>query len=96
MHKLHKLRTGWAQENSNAVNIVLFPVLLTSGKLSGKKSDLYSKLPWLDKTFWLLMSLVFLCLKQAFVNPEDTASFGKGESAKKYLRTDPDVERVRR
>ncbi|KAM4782382.1 microsomal glutathione S-transferase 1 [Cyanocitta cristata] len=32
----------------------------------------------------------------AFVNPEDTASFGKGESAKKYLRTDPDVERVRR
>lgn len=45
MHKLHKLRTGWAQENSNAVNIVLFPVLSTSGKLSGKKSDLYRKLP---------------------------------------------------
>ncbi|NXP76793.1 MGST1 transferase, partial [Ramphastos sulfuratus] len=34
--------------------------------------------------------------KQAFANPEDTASFGKGESAKKYLRTDQDVERVRR
>ncbi|XP_074024552.1 microsomal glutathione S-transferase 1 isoform X1 [Numenius arquata] len=32
----------------------------------------------------------------AFVNPEDVASFGKGETAKKYLRTDPDVERVRR
>ncbi|NXW43921.1 MGST1 transferase, partial [Nyctiprogne leucopyga] len=34
--------------------------------------------------------------KQAFANPEDTVSFGKGESAKKYLRTDADVERVRR
>ncbi|XP_007442235.1 microsomal glutathione S-transferase 1, partial [Python bivittatus] len=32
----------------------------------------------------------------AFANPEDTASMGKGENAKKYLRTDPDVERVRR
>uniref|UniRef100_A0A6B2F8T7 Microsomal glutathione S-transferase 1 n=1 Tax=Bothriechis nubestris TaxID=1766655 RepID=A0A6B2F8T7_9SAUR len=34
--------------------------------------------------------------KKAFANPEDTASFGKGENAKKFLRTDPDVERVRR
>ncbi|NWV92698.1 MGST1 transferase, partial [Machaerirhynchus nigripectus] len=47
----------------------------------------------------MLMSLVtayFRITRKAFVNPEDTASFGKGESAKKYLRTDPDVERVRR
>ncbi|KFP34238.1 Microsomal glutathione S-transferase 1, partial [Colius striatus] len=47
----------------------------------------------------MLMSLVtayFRITKKAFVNPEDTASFGKGENAKKYLRTDPDVERVRR
>lgn len=42
------------------------------------------------------MSLVCLCLEQAFVNPEDTASFGKGEAAKKFLRTDADVERARR
>uniref|UniRef100_A0A493T8L8 Microsomal glutathione S-transferase 1 n=1 Tax=Anas platyrhynchos platyrhynchos TaxID=8840 RepID=A0A493T8L8_ANAPP len=47
----------------------------------------------------MLMSLItayFRITRKAFVNPEDTASFGKGESAKKYLRTDADVERVRR
>ncbi|XP_060550431.1 microsomal glutathione S-transferase 1 isoform X2 [Pantherophis guttatus] len=47
----------------------------------------------------MLMSTItafFRMKKKAFVNPEDTASFGKGENAKKYLRTDPDVERVRR
>ncbi|XP_051486052.1 microsomal glutathione S-transferase 1 isoform X1 [Apus apus] len=47
----------------------------------------------------MLMSLVtayFRITRKAFVNPEDVASFGKGETAKKYLRTDQDVERVRR
>uniref|UniRef100_A0A8B9D4R0 Microsomal glutathione S-transferase 1 n=1 Tax=Anser cygnoides TaxID=8845 RepID=A0A8B9D4R0_ANSCY len=47
----------------------------------------------------MLMSLItayFRITRKAFVNPEDTASYGKGESAKKYLRTDADVERVRR
>ncbi|NXS51592.1 MGST1 transferase, partial [Brachypteracias leptosomus] len=47
----------------------------------------------------MLMSLVtayFRITRKAFANPEDTASFGKAENAKKYLRTDPDVERVRR
>ncbi|KFP42950.1 Microsomal glutathione S-transferase 1, partial [Chlamydotis macqueenii] len=47
----------------------------------------------------MLMSLItayFRMTRKAFANPEDTASFGKGESAKKYLRIDPDVERVRR
>ncbi|XP_053261831.1 microsomal glutathione S-transferase 1 [Podarcis raffonei] len=34
--------------------------------------------------------------KQAFANPEDVAALGKGEAGKKALRTDPDVERVRR
>lgn len=34
--------------------------------------------------------------RKVFVNPEDCASFGKGENAKKYLRTDDRVERVRR
>ncbi|NXM36358.1 MGST1 transferase, partial [Oxyruncus cristatus] len=47
----------------------------------------------------MLMSLItayYRVTRKAFVNPEDTASFGKGDSAKKYLRIDPDVERVRR
>lgn len=34
--------------------------------------------------------------KKVFANPEDCASFGKGENAKKYIRTDDSVERVRR
>nr|XP_054518954.1 microsomal glutathione S-transferase 1 isoform X4 [Pan troglodytes] len=33
---------------------------------------------------------------QVFANPEDCVAFGKGENAKKYLRTDDRVERVRR
>ncbi|KFV69099.1 Microsomal glutathione S-transferase 1, partial [Dryobates pubescens] len=47
----------------------------------------------------MLMSLItayFRITRKAFVNPEDAASFGKGEGAKKYLRTDQDVERARR
>uniref|UniRef100_A0A8C2N6H4 Microsomal glutathione S-transferase 1 n=1 Tax=Capra hircus TaxID=9925 RepID=A0A8C2N6H4_CAPHI len=36
------------------------------------------------------------CSREVFVNPEDCAGFGKGENAKKYLRTDDRVERVRR
>ncbi|NXA12018.1 MGST1 transferase, partial [Sapayoa aenigma] len=47
----------------------------------------------------MLMSPItayFRYTRKAFVNPEDTAAFGKGDSAKKYLRTDADVERVRR
>ncbi|NXU53725.1 MGST1 transferase, partial [Turnix velox] len=47
----------------------------------------------------MLMSLItayYRVTRKAFVNPEDTEMFGKGENAKKYLRTDPDVERVRR
>ncbi|XP_061494465.1 microsomal glutathione S-transferase 1 [Rhineura floridana] len=47
----------------------------------------------------MLMSSItafFRMKKKAFSNPEDAASVAKGENAKKYLRTDPDVERVRR
>ncbi|NXK54756.1 MGST1 transferase, partial [Chauna torquata] len=47
----------------------------------------------------MLMSLITTYLRitrKAFANSEDIASFGKGESAKKYVRTDADVERVRR
>ncbi|KAL6082578.1 hypothetical protein STEG23_001609, partial [Scotinomys teguina] len=32
---------------------------------------------------------------KVFANPEDCASFGKGENAKKFLRSDEKVERVR-
>ncbi|XP_015271099.1 PREDICTED: microsomal glutathione S-transferase 1-like, partial [Gekko japonicus] len=32
----------------------------------------------------------------AFANPEDASVHGKEELAKKYLRSDPDVERIRR
>ncbi|NXD10558.1 MGST1 transferase, partial [Nothocercus nigrocapillus] len=39
--------------------------------------------------------LLKMMLMSAFVNPEDVP-FGKTEAGKKYLRTDPDVERVRR
>lgn len=34
--------------------------------------------------------------RKAFANPEDCVSFGKGENAKKFLRIDDRVERVRR
>ncbi|NWT50076.1 MGST1 transferase, partial [Erythrocercus mccallii] len=47
----------------------------------------------------MLMSLItayFRITRKAFMNPEDTDAYGKGETAKKYLRTDPDVERARR
>ncbi|NXG59739.1 MGST1 transferase, partial [Hemiprocne comata] len=43
-----------------------------------------------------LITAYFRLTRKAFVNPEDVASFGKDENAKKYLRTDQDVERVRR
>ncbi|KAL1775661.1 hypothetical protein HispidOSU_005826 [Sigmodon hispidus] len=33
---------------------------------------------------------------KVFANPEDCAAFAKGENAKKFLRTDDNVERVRR
>ncbi|NWJ10393.1 MGST1 transferase, partial [Crypturellus undulatus] len=46
----------------------------------------------------MLMSSItayFRIRRKAFANPEDIPP-GKGENAKKYLRTDTDVERVRR
>ncbi|XP_004460357.1 microsomal glutathione S-transferase 1 [Dasypus novemcinctus] len=47
----------------------------------------------------MLMSTVtafYRMTRKVFANPEDCASFGKGESLKQYLRTDDRVERVRR
>ncbi|XP_078530156.1 microsomal glutathione S-transferase 1 [Lissotriton helveticus] len=47
----------------------------------------------------MLMSLCtayFRLTRKAFANPEDAGVHSKGEGAKKFLRTDPDVERVRR
>ncbi|XP_066489946.1 microsomal glutathione S-transferase 1 [Tiliqua scincoides] len=47
----------------------------------------------------MLMSLItafYRMKKKAFANPEDAGSLGKGDAAKKFVRTDPDVERLRR
>ncbi|NXT29661.1 MGST1 transferase, partial [Syrrhaptes paradoxus] len=56
----------------------------------------YTTIVLLKMMLMSLLTAYFRITRKAFVNPEDTASFGKGESAKKYLRTDQDVERVRR
>ncbi|NXF10362.1 MGST1 transferase, partial [Smithornis capensis] len=56
----------------------------------------YTAIVLLKMMLMSLLTAYFRVTRKAFVNPEDTASFGKGESAKKYLRTDADVERVRR
>lgn len=51
----------------------------------------------LSKMMFMSTATAFFRLtRKAFVNPEDCASFGKGENAKKYLRTDDRVERARR
>ncbi|XP_003405723.1 microsomal glutathione S-transferase 1 [Loxodonta africana] len=51
----------------------------------------------LSKMMFMSTATAFQRLtKKVFVNPEDCAHFGKGENAKKYLRTDDRVERVRR
>ncbi|KAM3909816.1 microsomal glutathione S-transferase 1 isoform 1-T2 [Leptodactylus fuscus] len=47
----------------------------------------------------MLMSLVtafYRITRKVFANPEDAKSHSKGGDPKKYIRTDPDVERVRR
>uniref|UniRef100_A0A8C5QWM4 Microsomal glutathione S-transferase 1 n=1 Tax=Leptobrachium leishanense TaxID=445787 RepID=A0A8C5QWM4_9ANUR len=43
-----------------------------------------------------VLSNPFLCFAQVFANPEDVVLQSKGGDAKKYLRSDVDVERVRR
>uniref|UniRef100_A0A8C5L4H5 Microsomal glutathione S-transferase 1 n=1 Tax=Jaculus jaculus TaxID=51337 RepID=A0A8C5L4H5_JACJA len=51
----------------------------------------------LSKMMFMSTATAFYRLtKKVFANPEDCASFGKGENAKKYMRTDDSVERVRR
>ncbi|XP_060022794.1 microsomal glutathione S-transferase 1 isoform X2 [Lagenorhynchus albirostris] len=51
----------------------------------------------LSKMMFMSTATAFYRLtRKVFANPEDCASFGKGEIAKKYLRTDDRVERVRR
>lgn len=46
--------------------------------------------------FMSIATAFFRITKKAFANPEDCASFGRGENAKKYLRAEEAVERVRR
>lgn len=51
----------------------------------------------LAKMMFLSSATAFQRLtNKVFANPEDCAGFGKGENAKKFLRTDEKVERVRR
>ncbi|XP_059791369.1 microsomal glutathione S-transferase 1 isoform X2 [Balaenoptera ricei] len=51
----------------------------------------------LSKMMFMSTATAFYRLtRKVFANPEDCAGFGKGENAKKYLRTDDRVERVRR
>nr|XP_054363136.1 microsomal glutathione S-transferase 1 isoform X1 [Mirounga angustirostris] len=50
----------------------------------------------LSKMMFMSTATAFYRLtRKVFANPEDCAGFGKGENAKKYLRTDDRVERVR-
>ncbi|XP_074125055.1 microsomal glutathione S-transferase 1 [Sminthopsis crassicaudata] len=47
----------------------------------------------------MLMSIItafFRITRKVYANPEDALAAGKGENAKKFLRTDERVERVRR
>ncbi|KAM5263781.1 microsomal glutathione S-transferase 1 isoform 2-T2 [Ctenodactylus gundi] len=49
----------------------------------------------LSKMMFMSPATAFYRLtKKVFSNPEDAAGFGKGENAKKYLRTDESVERA--
>uniref|UniRef100_A0A2K6LV43 Uncharacterized protein n=1 Tax=Rhinopithecus bieti TaxID=61621 RepID=A0A2K6LV43_RHIBE len=50
-----------------------------------------------DEVFMAFASYATIILSKmmlmSFANPEDCVTFGKGENAKKYLRTDDRVER---
>ncbi|XP_006912721.1 microsomal glutathione S-transferase 1 [Pteropus alecto] len=47
--------------------------------------------------FMSIVTAFYRLTRKVFTNPEDSVVFGgKGENAKKYLRTDDNVERVRR
>lgn len=51
----------------------------------------------LSKMMFMSIATSFYRLtRKVFANPEDCSYGGKGENAKKYLRTDDKVERVRR
>ncbi|XP_032545089.1 microsomal glutathione S-transferase 1 [Chiroxiphia lanceolata] len=56
----------------------------------------YAAIVLLKMMLLSLITVYYRMTRKAVGNPEDTASFGKGDDAKKYLRTDADVERVRR
>ncbi|XP_008942074.1 PREDICTED: microsomal glutathione S-transferase 1 [Merops nubicus] len=56
----------------------------------------YATIVLLKMMLMSLLTVYFRITRKAFANPEDVATFGRGETAKKYLRTDADVERVRR
>ncbi|XP_019371142.1 PREDICTED: microsomal glutathione S-transferase 1 [Gavialis gangeticus] len=56
----------------------------------------YTAIVLLKMMLMSLITIYFRLARKAFSNPEDITALGNYETAKKYLRTDPDVERVRR
>ncbi|XP_012518239.1 PREDICTED: microsomal glutathione S-transferase 1 [Propithecus coquereli] len=56
----------------------------------------YAAIILLKMMFMSTATAFYRITRKVFANPEDCAGFGKGENAKKYLRTDDRVERVRR
>ncbi|XP_071987976.1 microsomal glutathione S-transferase 1 [Engystomops pustulosus] len=56
----------------------------------------YAALVLVKMMLMSLMTAFFRITRKVFANPEDAAVHSKGGDLKKYLRTDQDVERVRR
>lgn len=56
----------------------------------------YSTIILSKMMFMSTVTALYRITRKAFANPEDCAKFAKGENAKKLLRTDDRVERVRR
>ncbi|KAF5912538.1 hypothetical protein HPG69_004209 [Diceros bicornis minor] len=56
----------------------------------------YAAIILLKMMFMSSATAFYRMTRKVFANPEDCTGFGKGEIAKKYLRTDDRVERIRR
>ncbi|XP_019400039.1 PREDICTED: microsomal glutathione S-transferase 1 [Crocodylus porosus] len=56
----------------------------------------YTAIVLLKMMLMSLITIYFRMTRKAFSNPEDITALGNSEASKKYLQTDPDVERVRR
>ncbi|XP_017728481.1 PREDICTED: microsomal glutathione S-transferase 1 [Rhinopithecus bieti] len=92
--------TSYSQEFNSASQILLYSILQPKVLSALEKEKRYTCSDKVQDTFPIPYSFMLLAgsLKPlaGFANPEDCVTFGKGENAKKYLRTDDRVERVRR